>query len=150
MNGAASKEFSLSSNIAVRFDRLPKLGLSKTKMSGWAITIFALPPEEIDNALCYEVQQAAILAHWQVSALGTQWLDQLVQQGKAQQLKYSGYPCCWQSTAGAVLPLLQSKAIEPASDKVRPLWMGAITQYPERIASCSDEQVLTIEAWDLD
>jgi len=119
-------------------------------MSGWAITLFTLSPEEVDSALCYETRQAAILAHWQVGALGTQWLDQLVQQGKAQPLKQSGYPCSWQSTAGAVLPLLQSKAIEPASDKVSPLWMGAITQYPERIAACSDEQVLTIEAWDLD
>jgi len=123
-------------------------------MSGWGIIIYALPAENVDvlseNLACYKTQQAAILAHWQVGALGTRWLSELVDQGKAHPLRLDGYPCRWQSTAGAVLPLLQTNAIEPYSENVRPLWIGPITRYPDRIAACSHEQLITIEAWDLD
>jgi len=135
-------------------------------MLGWWIKISTLSPEEMDSALN---DKTATLAHWEVGVSGIGWLKTLVQQGKAQQLKKDGYPSRWQAQAGVILPLLNDLPLlqkgklyaeenssslilgmEKYEENMRPVrWFNEIRQYPDRIAACNSEQMLTIDAWDL-
>jgi len=135
-------------------------------MLGWWITISTASPEELDSL---SSDKTATLAHWEVGVDGIDWLDQLVRQGKAQRLEnlsptyVLGYPIRWQAQAGVILPLLAEGRIHTAKNNgplifgldegeeyVRPFhWIDTITQHPDRIAACTPEQRLTIDAWDL-
>ncbi|KXU39249.1 hypothetical protein AXE65_09230 [Ventosimonas gracilis] len=131
-------------------------------MLGWWIVISTLSPEEMDIPR----DNTATLAHWEVSIGGIDWLDQLTRQGKAQQLRKDGYPSRWQARAEVILPLLEKgklyveysnpeppiSSMDEGEEYVRPKrvhWFDEITQYPDRIAACNSEQMLTIDVWDL-
>lgn len=123
-------------------------------MIGWWVVISAQSPEERDRT-ALEDRKAAILAQWEVGPGGIEWIAQLVQAGKAIQLSGSGYPNRYTANAGDVLPLLVGGPpahTGPAiigDDYVMPAnWRGNIELHADRLAVCSVDQVLTIDAWD--
>jgi hypothetical protein len=81
-------------------------------MIGWWIAIVARTPEERDAAID---RKAAILANWETSLGGIDWVTKLTKEGKATQLSSGGYPNRYTAKAGDVLPLL-AKGIPDHSD----------------------------------
>jgi len=131
-------------------------------MLGWWIVISTLSPKEMDSPVSVR-DQTETLAHWEVSIGGIDWLDQLTHQGKAQRLRKDGYPSRWQARAEVILPLLEKGKLyakysdpepEPPISGIdiqpkRVHWFDEMTRYPDRIAACNSEQMLTINVWDL-
>jgi hypothetical protein len=108
-------------------------------MLGWWITIKSLPPEEADKLLSKEASAPYMLANWEVGVSGLRWLNELVDAGKAQQLKNGSYPNRYVCKAADVLPVIET----PKE------WMKNLVHRPENIAKCTPETVLTVDAWDL-
>lgn len=108
-------------------------------MSGWSIIISQATPEERDSDL--NVKHAT-LATWDTGVGGLQWLETLAKTGKATQLRLGGYPTRFTALASEIFPILENGP--PTTS-----WIGEKTIYPERIAACLPDQVLTIDAWDL-
>ncbi|MEU8435965.1 hypothetical protein AB0F18_24240 [Streptomyces sp. NPDC029216] len=111
-------------------------------MLGWQITIWCRTPEELDRSRYGH--STAVLARWEdthVRALN--WLTELVEAGKAEQLEVSGYPSRWTTRAGEALPLLADGPPNPARTAHRLMEWNT-----DLMASCPADQVLTIEAWD--
>lgn len=121
-------------------------------MIGWWIVIAAQTPEVRETATD---RKAAVLANWETSVGGIDWVQTLVEEGKAVQLLAGGYPNRYAAQADAVLPLIadgppdHSGPTVYGEDYVMPGdWSGNVTIHRDRIAACSPNQVLTIEAWD--
>lgn len=122
-------------------------------MIGWWIVIAAQTPEERDAP--NSDRKAAVLANWETSVGGIDWVTKLTKEGKATQLSSSGYPNRYTAKAGDVLPML-SKGIPDHSDMtiigddyVMPAgWKGNIIMHQDKIEACPPDQVLTIEVWD--
>lgn len=117
-------------------------------MLGWLVIVSTCLPEE-------DVLADNIIARWEVGPGGIDWIEKLVESGKADQRSFSGYPNRYIARAGDVLPLLTENPpahTGPAifgDDYVLPAnWRGQVTMYPERIKGCADDSVLTIDAWD--
>ncbi|KJY41278.1 hypothetical protein VR41_13355 [Streptomyces sp. NRRL B-1568] len=107
-------------------------------MLGWGINISIHTPNEAGP----DTTGQAHLARWDAGLAGLNWITELVKAGKAEQQSDCGYPCLYTARAGDVLPLL-ADGTPPADGMPGNVWM-----HPERMAACSAEQILTIEAWD--
>lgn len=123
-------------------------------MIGWWIVIAAQTPEERDAAAT-EARRAAIIAQWEVGPGGLDWVAELVEAGKANQISGGGYPNRYTATAGDVLPLLTNGPpahVGPAiigDDYVMPAnWRGKVEVHAEKVAGCAPDRLLTIDAWD--
>jgi hypothetical protein len=108
-------------------------------MSGWSIIISQATPDERDSELR---MKHATLATWDTGVGGLQWLETLAKIGKATQLRIGGYPTRFIARADDILQVLESGP--PPG-----IWISQKMTYPERIATCPPDRVLTIDAWDL-
>jgi hypothetical protein len=120
-------------------------------MIGWWIVIAAQTPEERDAP--HSDHKAAVLATWETSVGGIDWVTKLIQEGKATQLSRSGYPNRYTANACDVVPMLVKGIPDHddmtiiGDDYVMPAgWKGNITMH--RDTACPPDQVLTIEFWD--
>lgn len=96
-----------------------------------------------------------ILATWRTSIGGLDWVDQLVKEGKATQLRHGGYPNRYAISASVVRPLIEngppshSAPLVIGDDYVSVGgWSDQITRHAERWAAVTPDQTLCIEAWD--
>ena len=121
-------------------------------MLGWKIYIFRHVPDQrdADELSTKEVQ----LAIWQASINGIDWLDELVRQGKAEDLGGDGYPCRYTAVAKDLLPEFSSGPPSHDSptvigdDYVHPRgWTGDAEIDHTGIAECPPDEQLFIEAW---
>jgi len=110
-------------------------------MLGWSVVVDSRPPEERDKS---DDKISYLLATWQTSLYGLDFLDVLVRKGKAKYLLSGGYPERYSAQAGDFLPLLSTPR-PPGTMGPR----GDVTLYSDRIATCLPEQIITIDAWDL-
>ncbi len=125
-------------------------------MLGWRVIVTQLAPEEYEAATDID-RRTKMLASWEVGLGGTDWLDELIKEGKASLLSDNGgYPCRYTAKACDVLPLLMAGPPPHAGppvfgdDYVLPgNWSGRVTIHHDRLAACPLDQVLTIDAWDL-
>ena len=122
-------------------------------MIGWWIVISTQTAEERHR---HAGGSDSILASWEVGPGGLDWLKLLAATGAIQQIRSDGYPNSYIAPAGVVLPLLvdgppaHSGPLVVGDDYVMPAgWVGKIEIHNARIAACSADQQLTIEAWDL-
>lgn len=123
-------------------------------MMGWWIVIAQQSPEERD---ANPDKKSAVIASWESSLGGLDWLDQLATRGKAVQLTTGGYPTRYAAFARDLLPLIVDGPPKHddmpmiGDDYVMPSgWSGNIKIDQEKIAACPREQIMTIDAWDLD
>ena len=123
-------------------------------MIGWWIGIAKQTPQERDNSAD---KKAAIIASWEAGSGGLDWLEKLVQEGKATKLLHNGYPCRYVALAQDVLPLIEngppthSGPTIIGDDYVTPGgWIDSVELKSEKITACGPDQILTIDAWDLD
>jgi hypothetical protein len=124
-------------------------------MIGWWIVIAQQTPNERATA-APDAQKAAILANWETSVSGINWIEKLVEEGKmTEHSRNGGYPIRYTALAGDVLPLIADgpPAINGPTifgdDYVMPgNWSGNIKIDRDKIAACPPDQVLTIDVWD--
>ena len=123
-------------------------------MIGWWIVIAQETPDERDANLDKKI---GVIASWECSVNGTKWLCDMAAHGKATQLRTGGYPTRYVALARDVLPLIANGT--PKHDGITIVgddyvipgdWCGNVTLHHEKIANCPPEQILTIDAWDLD
>lgn len=122
-------------------------------MSGWRILVAQQTPEERDAAAD---PKKDILARWEVGVGGLAWLDALVEAGKASQISFAGYPNRYVAIANVILPILKSGSPPycelPADDVKRStdkIWVDETIIHQDKIAKCPENQILTIDAWDI-
>jgi hypothetical protein len=121
-------------------------------MMGWWFVVTKQTPIEIDTAFD---NAAGLLATWETSVSGIEWLQKLVKEGKASQIAFNGYPNRFTAKAHVILPLiadgppLHGGPEILGDDYVMPgNWTGNVTLHHDKIASCLLDQILTIDAWD--
>lgn len=119
---------------------------------GWWIIIAQQTPEERDAATD---PKAAILATWEASVGGIDWIEKLTEKGKATKLSSNGYPNRYVATARNILPLIaggvpaHTGQLVIGDDYVMPGgWTGNVKINLDKIAACPPDQILTIDAWD--
>ncbi|MFB8236599.1 hypothetical protein ACFC58_08600 [Kitasatospora purpeofusca] len=86
-----------------------------------------------------------VLAKWETGIGGLDWIAGLVAAGRAEQLGFDGYPLRYTARADDVLPLLADGSVPDAGPgaEFRPREL-----YPDRIAACPADALLTVDAWD--
>ena len=129
--------------------------LGSVMMLGWMIVVSTMTPEEMDQSST-DTKKATVLARWEVGPGGINWIEDLASAGKGTKLYGGGYPNRYTATARDVLPVL---AGEPPTESGPTIigddyvkswdWSSKISLYPDRIAACPVDHVLTIDAWDL-
>lgn len=123
-------------------------------MIGWWIVVSTQSPRERDQS-DQDARRAAILAQWEAGADGTQWIEGLAKEGRAEKLSGNGYPNRYTALARDVLPHLVATPPAAAGTLIvgedyvtTSTWRGKIERSDARIESCQPDQVLTIDAWD--
>lgn len=123
-------------------------------MIGWWIIIDAQTPEERDAP--NSDRKTSVLAKWETSISGIDWVVKLVNAGKAVQILKGGYPNRYTANACDVLPLI-SRGVPAHDDNMLVIgdeiistsgWTGNVVINSEKIAACPPDQILTIEVWD--
>lgn len=117
-------------------------------MLGWFIII------ERQQAGSTGSKDTQALATWETGLRGLDWIDALVDQGKATRESAGGYPNRYIADAAAVLPILLAQQVPPhrqfgaIGDEVPAGWVSRVQFHTDRIALCSHDEPLVIEAWD--
>ncbi|MFF8770421.1 hypothetical protein [Kitasatospora sp. NPDC015120] len=105
-------------------------------MLGWWFVVTAPAEGEAEGE---------VLAKWETGLGGLDWIADLAAAGRADQLRFDGYPLRYTARAGDVLPLLaDGSAFDTgagAGHRPRELHAG-------RIAACPPDALLTVDAWD--
>lgn len=120
-------------------------------MLGWFI-IVRRPGPEVGRA----DTDPRVLATWETSIGGLDWLDELERTGGVTCVSRNGYPTRYTAAAEVILPLLQAgKPPRHAGftvigdDYVTPAgWSGTMTVHRERLAQCPSDEMLVVDAWD--
>ena len=118
-------------------------------MLGWRIIIYKKDGSG-------SVADRQTLASWLVGLGGTDWLDQMVTEGKATLLGFNGgYPIKYSTTLQDLRPRL---ATQPESyegpvvigeDYIMPSgWRDSMTHNSEVLSTCRPDEELIIDAWD--
>jgi len=84
------------------------------------------------------------LLTWEAGVSGLRWLDNLVESGKAQQLRAGGYPNLYEGRAADVLPA--ACEVIGKIDFTYKLFKPHFQV--ERINACQPDDIVTISAWD--
>ena len=99
--------------------------------------------------------EEVLLARWKTALGGIQWLDALVKENKAFGGNGDGYPTYYTVTAGVLLPILSrglpSHNSPPVIGEDYELprgWNDEMKLDNARIADCTNDEHLLIEAWD--
>lgn len=125
-------------------------------MLGWQIYINRSPTRSLDSAVEDSLKDESLLASWLTGLNGCDWIDKLVEQGRAEYLgTYGGYPRSYSAKAKYVIPpvlSLKSKTKGPAVIGDDYAYIGGfnsdIELFLDRIKACSLDEELSIEAWD--
>lgn len=97
-----------------------------------------------------------VLATWETSIDGLDWIEELERAGKASCVSRNGYPTRYTAVAHVVVPLLQAGSPPQhvglpviGDDYVTPAgWSGTMTVHRERLARCPSDEMLVVDAWD--
>lgn len=84
-----------------------------------------------------------LLGAWRTGIDGLDWIRILVKSGDAVQTSFGGYPSSYEVKAKHLLSYIKSLQAPTLESRVT-----AQTASEQAIAMCSDEDVLTLEAWD--
>ncbi|MFE7190215.1 hypothetical protein [Kitasatospora sp. NPDC057541] len=101
-------------------------------MLGWWFVVTA--PAVGDGA-------GEVLAKWETGLGGLDWIAALAAAGRAEQLRFDGYPLRYAVRAEEVLPLLADGSVFGAGHRPREL-------HAETVAGCPPDALLTVDAWD--
>lgn len=123
-------------------------------MLGWMVIVAQQTPEQRAASDKDDPRdRKPELARWETGVNGTDWLDKLVEAGKAECIGgHCGYPMRYVSKARDVLPLITDKP--PAYQGIarhesQMPWVSDVEIHQKKIAACPPDAVLTIDKWDL-
>ena len=128
-------------------------------MLGWWITV-TTSAHDTDNVTSAEEYEKHVLASWEASLSGVDWLIALANQGKATWDKSKGgYPWRFTARASEILPVITSGipkhqglwvfGLDPGEVYATPPgWSGEVRLRKQNIEKCPPEALLTIDAWD--
>ena len=118
-------------------------------MLGWLLIVRSRRPAA--SGIAAQLDDT-VLATWETGLGGTTWLEALVAAGKAKQERGGGYPNLYAALASDLLPLLENGPPRYARlPKVEGAELDSprmLKTYREKLAACSPDEVLTVEAWD--
>lgn len=120
-------------------------------MLGWLIIVRKAVPAEPEG-----IDSPSVLATWESSTGGLDWLEVLANDGKAELRSGNGYPTRYALRAKYILPLLgQGRPPKHGGfavigdDYLMPAgWTGCANFHGDRIAACAAEEELIVDAWD--
>jgi hypothetical protein len=126
--------------------RNPKVSLWRSVVRGLSRVFYREPRQ---------AKLGPLVARWHTSFFGINWIEQLVQEGKATDHGGYGYPSKYTLTADVLLPILNAglptndSPIVIGDDYVLPAkWSGEIIWDNAVASACKPDDVLTIHAWD--
>lgn len=120
-------------------------------MLGWLIIVRKAVPAEPEG-----IDAPSVLATWESSTGGLDWLEALANEGKAELRSGNGYPRRYVLRAKDILSLL-GRGQAPkhvgfaviGDDYLMPAgWTGCANFHGDRIAACAAEEELIVDAWD--
>jgi hypothetical protein len=123
-------------------------------MYGWHISVFRQQSDGGSPA-SFDTAEGPTLAVWQAKLPGLDWIDALVDQGKALNLGGNGYPSKYTAMAKHLVGVIRQSPPEAnevwsydIGDILLPGWLGKTTLYDEVMEACRPEEWLIIEVWD--
>ncbi len=134
-------------------------------MMGFHCSVYRLvdspPPDiqqllsELGSAALNEVKQGEWIAAWQTGIDGLDWIDQLVEDGRAVGTMGSGYPGAFFAPARHLLPVIldgppaaNATWMSGPTDILTPRWQGRTVIDREQANACNPEERLLLEVWD--
>ncbi len=136
-------------------------------MAMWSVTVFNTTPEgcEALRQQGLEAFRASIVGSWEVTHEGPRWIQALVTQGKAQQVRSDWFPSRYLVPAGQVQPLplwdwvrahqeqgFLATLAENDKELAREREYGRMQVHqfhPERLQASASDAVWTVEIWDM-
>ena len=123
-------------------------------MLGWNIRVYQLA-EKGNVPATATSPQGMRLAVWQTGFRELDWIDKLVEEGKAINLGGDGYPCRYTATAEHLIPHFANGVPEAHSkwsfevtDILVEGWEGKTVIDQTAIAACRPDEWLLVVAWD--
>lgn len=121
---------------------------------GWHISVFR-QETDLEQPPSFESPRGSRIAVWQAGLDGLNWVDKLIEEGKAHLLGGNGYPARFAVQASVVLPIVEDgppharKAwLSEPGDILTSKWEGKTTLDEEEAAACSPAEWLILEVWD--
>ena len=115
-------------------------------MLGWHISVY----RQTDVGA-----EGTRLAVWQTNIGGLNWLNKLVEAGKASNLGGSGYPLIYSGKAEHIIPFIVEKPLGAndvwtfeADDILTEKWEGTTVIDRAGIRACRLDERLIVKAWD--
>jgi hypothetical protein len=125
-------------------------------MLGWSITIKAVETPFVLEAPTRD--PAELLGQWDLGLWGREWIDELVEAGKAKRDLTREMPfghCRYMMPAKVLIPMFLDNMPEildqTLAKKDRPFggWLANVTIDRQKIAECPPDREILMEAWDL-
>lgn len=123
-------------------------------MLGWNIRIYRQDTGR-DEPADWDTGFGDRVAVWQAGLWGLRWIDDLVEQGRAVDLKGNGYPMRYSARAADLIPVIEQGPplanevwIYGVNDILGPAWDGKTVFHEEVARRCDPDEWLLIEAWD--
>ena len=117
-------------------------------MLGWQIIVF---PEGGDSKL----GSPDMLASWLAGLGGTDWLVAMVKDGRAEEVRWGGYPCGYRMLWKDLLPELleqpkpfQGPTVIGDDYVMQKGWRDGMKLSREALARCLPDTVVCVNAWD--
>ena len=108
-------------------------------MLGWWVVVDPRTPDERDAS---DDKKTPLVASWEAPVFNMRFLNDLVKQGKAKQLKFNGYPNRYTVTVDEFAPFVLNGPPALHGDNAK------VTIHQDKIAALPADHVLTVDVWD--
>lgn len=113
-------------------------------MSGWWVVVDPRTPAERDAS---KDPMGPLVASWEASVFNMRFLDRLVQEGRAEQLLFNGYPNRYTVLAGDFVPfILDGPPVEDWGPNKG--FNTSVTIHRDKLLALSANYRLTVDVWD--
>jgi hypothetical protein len=123
-------------------------------MLGWHISVFR-QETNLEEPPSFESPSGARIAVWQTGLDGLDWVDELIEEGKASLLGGNGYPLRFTAQASVVIPIAvkgpphaRKAWVSDPGDILTSKWEGKTTINEEEANACAPSEWLILEVWD--
>jgi hypothetical protein len=110
----------------------------------WWVVVDPRTPEERDAS---QDPMGPLVASWEVSLFGMDFLKHLVKEGRAEQHLFNGYPNRYTVPAGDFVPFIIDgpPVVDWGPNKG---WTSRVTIHRDKLLALSTAHMLTVDVWD--
>lgn len=113
-------------------------------MSGWWVVVDPRTPAERDAS---EDRMGPLVASWEASVMNMRFLGRLVNEGRAEQHSFHGYPNRFTVPAGVLVPLIiDGPPVEEWGQNTGQNYN--VTLHRDKLLALPADHVLTVDVWD--